>query len=54
MTPPSTDASAADNNPKSGRAAFAHADFRYYWLARILGALAIDMKITTVGWQVYT
>jgi MFS family permease len=54
MTPPSTDASAADNNPKSGQAAFAHADFRYYWLARILGALAIDMKITAVGWQVYT
>lgn len=38
---------------KSGRAAFAHADFRDYWLARILGAVAVDMHITAVGWQVY-
>ncbi len=47
------DDSPDDNGPKSGRAAFTHADFRHYWLARILGALAIDMKITAVGWQVY-
>jgi MFS family permease len=38
----------------AGRAAFGHADFRYYWLARVLGVLAIDMQMTAVGWQVYT
>jgi MFS family permease len=53
MTPPSIDDASDDNSPKSGRAAFRHTDFRRYWLARILGALAIDMKITAVGWQVY-
>lgn len=53
MMPHATDESPEDKRLKSGRAAFAHADFRYYWLARLLGALAIDMKITAVGWQVY-
>ena len=43
------------DNPRSasGWAAFEHADFRFYWLARILGVLAIDMQMTAVGWQVY-
>ena len=53
MTPHATDESPDDHRLKSGGAAFAHVDFRRYWLARILGALAIDMKITAVGWQVY-
>jgi MFS family permease len=45
----------ADNQGSSaGWAAFGHADFRFYWLARVLGVLAIDMQITAVGWQVYT
>ncbi|ETX01947.1 MAG: hypothetical protein ETSY1_05435, partial [Candidatus Entotheonella factor] len=54
MMPDATAGSPDEHRIKSGHAAFAHADFRYYWLARILGALAIDMKITAVGWQVYT
>ncbi len=37
----------------SGRVAFRHPDFRYYWLARVLGSLAVDMQVTAVGWQVY-
>ena len=53
MGPSSAAASPDDNDLRAGRAAFAHADFRDYWLARLLGALAIDMKITAVGWQVY-
>ncbi len=38
---------------KSSRVAFQYADFRYYWLARVLGSLAVDMQVTAVGWQVY-
>ncbi len=53
MMPHAADESPGDSCPTSGRAAFVHTDFRRYWLARILGALAIDMKITAVGWQVY-
>jgi MFS family permease len=53
MRPSSAASSPEDNDLKSGQAAFAQADFRDYWLARILGALAIDMHITAVGWQIY-
>lgn len=46
----------ADTTPSSGFAgwvAFRHRDYRYYWLARFLGVLAIDMQITVVFWQVF-
>jgi MFS family permease len=33
--------------------AFRHRDFTLYWLARVLGGLAIEMQIVAVGWQVY-
>lgn len=33
--------------------AFQHADYRAFWLARVLGVFAIDMQITAVSWQVY-
>ena len=33
--------------------AFRHRDFRYFWGTRVLGLLAIEMMITTVGWQVF-
>ena len=33
--------------------AFRHRDFRFFWGTRILGLLAIEMMITTVGWQVF-
>jgi MFS family permease len=32
---------------------FRHRDFRFFWGTRVLGLLAIEMMITTVGWQVY-
>lgn len=32
---------------------FRHRDFRFFWGTRILGLFAIEMMITTVGWQVY-
>ncbi|MBT3989607.1 MAG: MFS transporter [Rhodospirillaceae bacterium] len=38
---------------KAGRVAFQHADYRWFWLARVLGVFAIDMQITAVSWQVY-
>ncbi|MDA0240272.1 MAG: MFS transporter [Proteobacteria bacterium] len=50
----------ADNTPESrpdggyaGWVAFHHRDYRYYWFARFLGVLAIDMEITVVLWQVF-
>ena len=42
-----------DFKSKAGRVAFQHADFRVFWLARVLGVFAIDMQITAVSWQVY-
>jgi len=33
--------------------AFRHRDFRFFWGTRVLGLLAIEMMITTVGWQVF-
>lgn len=38
---------------RSGAAAFRSSDYRYYWLARMLGRLAIEVQITTVSWQVF-
>ena len=38
---------------KSGRVAFQHKDYRFFWMARVLGVLAIDMQITAISWQVY-
>jgi MFS family permease len=38
---------------KAGRVAFQHADYRYFWMARVLGVLAIEMQITALSWQVY-
>ena len=32
---------------------FRHRDFRFFWGTRVLGFLAIEMMITTVGWQVW-
>jgi MFS family permease len=37
----------------SGNRAWRHADFRWFWLSRVFGQLAIDAQITAVGWQVY-
>ncbi|MEK9660278.1 MAG: MFS transporter, partial [Alphaproteobacteria bacterium] len=33
--------------------AWRHADYRRFWIARVLSQLAIDAQITAVGWQVY-
>ena len=38
---------------KSGYAAFQHKDYRFFWMARVLGVLAIEMQITALSWQVY-
>jgi MFS family permease len=38
---------------KSGRVAFQHKDYRFFWMARVLGVLAIDMQVTAISWQVY-
>ena len=38
---------------KSGHVAFGHVDYRRFWIARVLGVLAVDMQITAVSWQVY-
>ena len=38
---------------KSGRVAFQHKDYRFFWIARVLGVLAIEMQITALSWQVY-
>lgn len=36
-----------------GMRALRHRDFALFWASRVLGMLAIEMQITTVGWQVY-
>ena len=38
---------------KAGRVAFQHKDYRLFWIARVLGVLAIEMQITALSWQVY-
>lgn len=34
-------------------AAFRHRDYTLFWFSRVFSALAIEMQITAVGWQVY-
>jgi len=46
-------AASAGGEGASGIGAFRHRDFRLYWIARILALVAVEMQITTVGWQVY-
>ncbi|MEE2968660.1 MAG: MFS transporter [Pseudomonadota bacterium] len=36
-----------------GFGAFRHRSFAFYWAARVLAVFAIEMQVTTVGWQVY-
>lgn len=38
---------------RRGFEAFAHRDFVYFWFYRVFAWGAIEMLITTVGWQVY-
>jgi MFS family permease len=38
---------------RHGIRVFRHRDFRYFWGTRVLGYFAIEMMITTVGWQVW-
>ena len=38
---------------KSDHVAFQHKDYRFFWMARVLGVLAIEMQITALSWQVY-
>lgn len=53
MTTDSADTPESRPNPASGRVAFQHADYRYYWLARTLGVFAVDLQIATLGWQLW-
>lgn len=54
-----TDASSTDSEPPEktgglgGARAWRYADYRRFWVARVLSQLAIDAQITAVGWQVY-
>ena len=36
-----------------GFGAFRHRNFALYWFSRVLATVAIEMQVTTVGWQVY-
>jgi MFS family permease len=36
-----------------GGNAFQHRDFRFFWLATLLEALAMSMRAVAIGWQVY-
>ena len=37
----------------SGYVAFQHKDYRFFWMARVSGVLAIEIQITALSWQVY-
>jgi MFS family permease len=37
----------------SGRVAFQHKDYTYYWLSRTLGVFAVDLMIATLSWQLW-
>ena len=37
----------------SGRIAFQHLDFRYYWFARVLSRFGTEMLNATVLWQMW-
>lgn len=53
MTDPGDDPPTGDAGRRRGVDAFRHHDFTLYWLARVLAVFAIEMQVTTVGWQVY-
>lgn len=36
-----------------GGSAFSHRDFRFFWLATLVEALAMSMRAVAIGWQVY-
>lgn len=38
---------------QSHRQAFAHRDFKLFWLSRVLGRFGIELQITGVSWHVY-
>jgi MFS family permease len=38
----------------AGRSAFRHRDFAFYWVALVTEALALQMAIVAIGWQVYS
>ena len=38
---------------RHGMRVFQNRDFRYFWGTRVLGFLAIEMMVTTVGWHLY-
>ncbi|MDP6430566.1 MAG: MFS transporter [Rhodospirillales bacterium] len=48
-----SDANPADRRQVTGGAAFRHADFRNFFLARSVSRLAVEMQVTAIGWQVY-
>lgn len=37
----------------AGGSAFQHRDFRFFWLATLVEALAMNMRAVAIGWQVY-
>jgi Transmembrane secretion effector len=39
---------------RTGGSAFHHRDFRYFWAATVLEALAVNMAAVAIGWQVYS
>ena len=46
-------AASRDEIRRSGFIAFRHRNYTFYWFARVLGVLAIEMQITAVSWQVW-
>lgn len=52
MTAPDNPAT-PESSRRYGMRVFRHRDFRFFWGTRVLGLLAIEMMITTVGWQVW-
>ncbi len=55
MTEPSAadESGSTSRSPRRGFEAFAHRDFTLFWIYRFISTAAIEMLITTVGWQVY-
>jgi MFS family permease len=39
---------------ESGRSAFRHRDFAFFWVSLVTEALALQMAIVAIGWQVYS
>ncbi len=44
---------AAEASSEAGWVALRHRPYRFYWVARVLVRLALEMQITAVSWQVY-